>query len=121
MPVKLSAKLPQGNANGLSAISRQLVDNPHRFHALIVLVDCKGTTTDHDSGDVVPTARIRRAEVITPGDLSVAEKLMRRALETRSGETVLPMELEDEIIAAFQQVDPRTGEIYGPDSGNQQD
>lgn len=67
-------------------------------------------TTDQDTGDTLPTARIRRAEVVRRQDLKEAERLVRRALEERSGTTVLPMELEDEITAAFADIDPRTGE-----------
>lgn len=111
MAVKLSAKLPGGDADGLAPIARELINHPHRFHVLMVLVDCQNSHVDYDSGDVVPTARIRRAEVIDRADLPAAEKLMRRALERRSGDTVLPMELEDEIVLAFQRIDPRTGEL----------
>ena len=44
-------------------------------------------------------------------DLPTAEKLVRRALEGRLGGEVLPIELEDEITAAFRDIDPRTGEV----------
>ncbi len=53
---------------------------------------------------------IRRIEVIAPADLTVAQQLMRRSLEARTGRTVLPLDLEDDIRFAFGQVDPRTGE-----------
>lgn len=113
MTVKLSPKLPDGDANGLGPISRELIDHPHRYHVLIAIVDCKSMTTDLDSGDVVPTARVRRVEVVDPADLAKMEKFLRRALERRSGMTVLPLELEDEISIAFGHVDPRTGEVLG--------
>lgn len=108
--LKMSSKLPKGDANGLSGIVGDLVENPHKVHALLVLVDCSKVTTDQDTGDTLPTARIRRAEVVRRQDLKEAERLVRRALEERSGTTVLPMELEDEITAAFADIDPRTGE-----------
>lgn len=109
--IKISGKLPKGDADGLSHLAGALTENPHKVHVAIVLLDCKSVTTDQDSGDAIPTARIRRAEVVRREDLQQAERLVRRALEERSGSTVLPMELEDEITAAFADVDPRTGEV----------
>lgn len=115
MNVKLGP-LPKGDANGVSAITHALVEQPHRYHVLLCLVDCSKVTTDLDSGETVPLARIRRAEVVTAEDLKTAEQLIRRSLERRSGSTVLPLEIEDEISAAFAQVDPRTGEMHGEDA-----
>lgn len=108
--IKMSGKLPNGEADGLSQLAGALVENPHKVHVAVLLLDCKSVTTDQDTGDTVPTARVRRVEVVRREDLKQAEKLVRRALEERSGTTVLPMELEDEITAAFADVDPRTGE-----------
>lgn len=107
---KLSSKLPDGEANGLSALSRQLIDEPHRIHIVVALVDCKSITTDHDSGDIIPTARIRRIEPIA-GDREIIAKIMRRAMEERTGKTVLPFDLEEDMRAAFDGIDPNTGEI----------
>ena len=113
---KLSASLPKGDANGLPAIAADLVEQPHRFHVVMAVVDCKKVTTDHDTGEVEPTARIRRIEAILPADLKAAEQLMRRAMEHRSGRTVLPLGLEDELRFAFGRIDPRTGEKTGEDT-----
>jgi hypothetical protein len=112
---KLTSSLPGGDANGLIAIARQLIDSPHDVHVIVGLVDCKKITTDNDSGDVVPTARIRRIEVIDGDDKTLAAKMMRRALETRTGKTVLPFDLEEDLRAAFGNIDPDTGEILGGD------
>lgn len=110
---KIASALPGGDANGLTAIARDLIDNPHEIHVVVALVDCKRTTTDNDSGEVVPTARIRRVEVIGGQDKDLAAKMMRRALETRTGKTVLPFDLEEDLRAAFGGIDPDTGEILG--------
>lgn len=110
---KIASALPGGDANGLTAIARDLIDNPHAIHVVVALVDCKRTTTDNDSGEVVPTARIRRVEVIGGQDKDLAAKMMRRALETRTGKTVLPFDLEEDLRAAFGGIDPDTGEILG--------
>ena len=110
---KLAGSLPGGDANGLTAIARQLIDEPHEVHVVVALVDCKSTKTDNDSGEVVPTARIRRIEVIGENDRDLAAKMMRRALEERTGKTVLPFDLEEDLRAAFGRIDPDTGEILG--------
>lgn len=113
---KLSSALPGGDGNGLAAIARQLVDEPHELHVVIAIVDNKTTKTNHDSDEREPTARIRRIEVIGGDDKEVAQQMMRRALETRTGQTVLPLDLEDELRAAFGDIDPDTGEILSPPS-----
>lgn len=110
---KLASSLPGGDANGLVAIARQLIDTPHDVHVVIGLVDCKRITTDMDNGEIVPTARIRRIEVVNEQDRDLAAKMMRRALEERTGKTVLPFDLEEDLRAAFGRVDPDTGEILG--------
>ncbi len=109
----ISGALPKGDANGLGPAVRGLIDEPHRYHVVLGIIDCSKVTTNNDTGEVVPTARIRRIEVVLPGDLAVAEQLMRRALEGRAGRTVLPLDLEDDMRMAFRQIDPRTGEKHG--------
>jgi hypothetical protein len=108
---KLTPALPQGGRNGLDSIAEQLVHDPLATHVLIAVVDCKKITTDNDTGEVEPTARIRRVEVVAGEDLALAERVMRRALEKRTGGTVLPIDMEDEITHAFRNVDPKTGEV----------
>lgn len=106
MTVKLSSHLPQvGDANGLTHIADDLCAEPGRVHVGIVLIDTKSVSTDIDTGETTPTARVRRIEMVPAGDLKDAERLMRRALEQRSGATVLPLELEDEISSVFRQGD----------------
>ena len=108
---KLSSSLPSGDGNGLASIGRQLIDNPQQLHVAIALVDCKSKTIDTDSGEAIPTARVRRIEIVSASDIDVAQQIMRRALEERTGQTVLPLDLEDELRAAFGDIDPATGEI----------
>ena len=111
---KLASGLPKGDGNGLDALARNLIDSPHEIHVVVALVDCKKITTDNDDGTVEPTARIRRIEVISEGDKDLAAKMLRRALEKRTGKTVLPFDLEEDLRAAFGGIDPDTGEITGP-------
>lgn len=111
---KLSNSLPKGEANGLDAIARALVDEPHRVHVVIALVDCKKVTTDHDSGDIEPTARVRRIEAVLPLDHERAEMMLRRTLDRRLGKQVLPFDLEEDLKAAFNGIDTATGELHRP-------
>ncbi len=108
---KLSSSLPKGEPNGLNALARQLIDDPHEVHVVVALVDCKKLATDCDTGDVEPTARIRRIEAIDGDDKDLAAKMLRRALELRTGKAVLPFDLEEDLRSIF--VDPDTGEIQG--------
>lgn len=102
MSAKMAGKLPAGEANGLAAIASEMLDNPEKVHVVIALVDCSKITTDTDSGDVVPTARIRRIEAIKdPADGKRMRQLLRREWERRTGKTVLPFEMEEEMRSAF--------------------
>lgn len=112
---RLGGNLPRGDANGLDALARALIDTPDQVHVVVALVDCKKITTDTDTGDVEPTARIRRIEAITADDRRLASQMLRRALERRTGKTVLPYDLEEDMRAAFGNIDPSTGEILGDD------
>jgi hypothetical protein len=104
--VKLMGALPGGDNNGAAAIGADLIKEPHRMRPMIAIVDCRRVAIDSDSGERTATVRIRRIEALRPDDLGAAEKLMRRALESRTGATVLPLDLEDEIAAAFAEFDP---------------
>jgi len=113
---KLAGNLPKGEGNGLGALARKLIDSPHDVHVVIALVDCKKVTTDNDSGEIEPTVRIRRIEVVSDQDKRHANAMLRRSLETRTGKTVLPFDLEEDLRSAFGgRIDPDTGEIVdGP-------
>lgn len=110
---KLATQLPGGDANGLVTIARALIDRPAEVHVILALVDCKRTTIDNDTGAIEPTARIRRVEAITGDDLALAAKMLRRALEMRTGQTVLDFDLEEQLRAAFRDLDP--DELLGGD------
>lgn len=99
--VSLAGALPKGDATGLDPIISALIDDPRAMHVVLAIVDCKKITTNADTGEAVPTLRIRRIEAVLTDDKPLAERLMRRALENRSGRTMLPMTLEDELTAAF--------------------
>jgi hypothetical protein len=83
------------------------------MHLVLAIIDTKKITTDADSGEVKPTVRIRRIEVVAGAeDHRVATRLLRRALDTRTGREALPYDLDAELADAFpasvfdEQLDP---------------
>lgn len=112
---RLSSSLPKdADQNGLYAIARELLDDPLRRHVVLAVVDCSKITTDTSTGAREPTVRILRIEQVAPADIAEAERLVRRALEHRSGDTVLPIDIERDMEAWFgkgYELDPETGEL----------
>jgi|HubBroStandDraft_3_1064219.scaffolds.fasta_scaffold00339_18 hypothetical protein len=107
--VKTNAVLPKGEENGLADIAGALVAeglgrSPVKLRAVIAIVAPRRVNVDTKTGEELATVEIRRVEVLLPVDLGAAEKLLRRALESRSGQTTLELELEDEIRQAFDQM-----------------
>lgn len=93
--VKLSASLP-GNedTNGVDALVGELIDDPRALRFAVVWFDTKHVTLDTDSGDSVPTIRIRRFEPI--GLVGEVNPEIRAAVavahELRTGRTPLPFD-----------------------------
>lgn len=115
---KLSPNLPKGDANGLGALDGPLIRNPATIRVVIALVDCKQVVHDNDTGDDIPTARIRRVAAVIPEDYPQAEQLVRRAIESYTGQAVLPFDLEQELRSLGHDIDPDTGAILaGNDDG----
>jgi hypothetical protein len=116
--VRTNVILTKGEANGLAAVAAELVKDPNRLRAALIIYDAKRGTEDYDVHDTVITVRIRRVENLLPQDLDAAEVMIRRALEKRSGQAVLELELEDEIRRTFQEMaDPESPE--DPEEGGQ--
>jgi hypothetical protein len=84
---KLANQLPKSaDNNGLPGLNRQLVVEPEDQHVVIMVVDCKKTEHDVDSGFTEATARILRIEPITTaGDRNLAEQLLTAASDRRNG------------------------------------
>lgn len=116
--LSLSGALPAGDGNGLAKIAGDLVRNPRKVHVAVMLVDSPKTVINNDTGDAVPVVRIRRVEVVLRKDLAAAERLLRRAMEDRTGQTVMDMDLEDEISEAFKDIEAELGTDPKGDDGN---
>lgn len=111
--MKLSSTLPKGDRNGLEPRIPVLINDPEALHVAIVIVRTSKITQNIETGEHDPQVKILRIECVLPADATQAEKLMRRALEHRQGVTTLPIDLEDEITAAFSEaaIDRTTSEV----------
>lgn len=112
---KFSSALPAGDANGLTSLSNKLIRNPKGTHIIVGVIDVKSITTDIDSGDQVATVRFRRVEAIHEEDADHALRMLARGVERRTGATMLPIEIEDELQALTDSLDWTTGELLDPD------
>src|SRR3954465_2429628 len=100
--LSMSGKLPAGVTNGLAVLLPELLDEPTQVRAAIVLLDVNRITEDPGTGDRVPQVRIRSIEpIIGDTDAEEIRRMFRRAVERRTGQPELPLELEREIDAIF--------------------
>ena len=107
MTIKLDGKLPaEADRNGLEVLHRQLMEEPHKLHAVIMIIDRRSYEHSDDDGADIPKARVRAVEAVRGDDLRVARQLMDRARESRLGRVQLPFGLEDEVRSAFRDGDP---------------
>lgn len=115
--MKMSSALPKGERNGLEPLIPVFVNEPEALHVAIVIFRTAKITEDVDTGEREPQLRLLRVEPVLPQDASQAERMLRRALESRQGLTTLPIDMEDEITAAFEEaaIDRSTGELHGED------
>lgn len=91
--LKLSSKLPgDAEVNGLDSLAATFEDDPETLQVAIVYLDCAKVTIDTDTGEHVPTVRVRRAEPIgTVDQVPQAVRDHMAACESdRTGRTALP-------------------------------
>lgn len=111
--VKLSSKLPgDAEINGLDSRAGWLEDNPDELLVCIAYVDTQKLTIDTDTGEHVPTVRIRRIEPL--GTLPEVPTSVREALaaaeEKRTGRSALPFEIVEVGEHAYGDELPEDGE-----------
>jgi hypothetical protein len=91
--VTLSGRLPgDPDINGLDAIAADLVANPEQLRVVVAWIDVSKVTTSTDTGDRVPTVRVRRIEPVgTPESVPAAfSRAVLQAAERRTGMAPLP-------------------------------
>jgi len=82
---KIASALPKDH--GLT--NRILTNNPEATHLIVAIVDVKQLLTDVDTGDIEPTVRVLNVEIVNTADGADAQLMLKRALEKRTGKTVL--------------------------------
>lgn len=103
--MKLTAKLPAKDVNGLTAIEGDMVNRPDRCVTIVAIVDVHKLTTDMDTDDVEATVRIVAVEALTTDlDAQQARRLLDAARTRRTGGQMLPLNgMVDAVAdAAFQ-------------------
>lgn len=98
---KLSGSLPKGH--GLNPAIRRLSQGDPVV-GLVVLRRMK-RVEDYEKGETELVVKISEIEAIHTEDLYLARRLMERALEARTGQPVLPYDLEAALEGVFDGVD----------------
>lgn len=118
MGIRMTNGLPkESEENGLIDIARELLKEPLRRIPVVGVVDCSKITTDTTTGAREATVRVLRLEAVHPDDRLELERIIRRSLEWRRGDEVLPIDLERDLEAWFPEgttVDLETGELRVP-------
>lgn len=94
--VKLGAALPGDyETNGLDQQVDWLLDHPKDALLALVWLDVKEIKVDTDSGDHIPTVRVRRIEPLgAVGEVSdVVQQLAGEAFEKRTGRRPIPFDV----------------------------
>lgn len=104
-PVKLASALPKHEAlNGLAEVRRMAVKRPEttRITAVVVL-DVSKLERNMDTGEEVPTFRVRRIEpIVDPEYRTQVAGLAVKQHEFRTGSTTLPLDLDDDERVSFE-------------------
>jgi len=94
--VKLAAMLPGDfETNGIDQHVGRLLEHPDRLMVAVVWLDTKSVRIDTDSGDHIPTVRVRRIEPL--GDVDKVSpkirELVQAAVQERTGRTPIPFDV----------------------------
>jgi hypothetical protein len=96
--VRLSSKLPgDDDINGVDDTVEDLLAEPRTIRLGLVWYDVAKITSETDTGDDVPTIRLRRFEPLAtlkdvPPDLA---KVIAKVIEERTGTVALPINVYD--------------------------
>lgn len=94
--VKLGTGMPGDfEMNGVDALRDDLVDDPKTLRMAVVWFDVKEVKVDTDSGDHVPTIRVRRIEPLGNADdvTTTVKDEVGKAIEKRTGRTPVPFDI----------------------------
>jgi hypothetical protein len=99
--MQLSGALPKGDNDGITSMESRLIKKPKGHIVALVILDAKKVETDVETGEKTAKLKIRRIESILPEDVETAAQLIRRSFESRTGETTLPIDLENDLKSAL--------------------
>jgi hypothetical protein len=118
--VKLAGKLPEGDADGLTAIAGMLrrQGNGAIQYVVVGILAREDLTIKDYTGEIIPKVRFTRLEVITGEDVDGLIQLMRRANDKRVGRITLPLALEDDLAGVFKDW-PDDGEATAATGGDE--
>lgn len=110
--MKINGALPKGDADGISHVQPRVIQS-RKMVAAVVMLDPASIDEDVETGDKSVRMRVRRIEALLPEDVDAATRLLRRAFEQRTGQTTLPIEVEEDLDEALRGVrfDAATGEV----------
>lgn len=96
--VKLGSKLPGDfETNGIDSLVERLLDAPKDLMVSVIWTDVDKITKNVDTGDDVPTIRVRRIEPL--GEVSDVHAAIREAVEAaiekRTGRTPIPWDIAE--------------------------
>lgn len=104
--VALGGNLPLGDGNGFEAIAADMVANPSRMRVAVIIFDASYVKVKTDDKSSTAIIRIRRGEVVTDtAYAALLQRILMHEFEQRTGQTTLPMEMEEETNAAFAEFD----------------
>ena len=102
--VKLGSKMPGDfEVNGLDALADELVGDPQMLRAGFVVFDTGKIETNPDTGEQVPTVRVRRFEPLGAAD-EISQALREaytEAVEARTGRKALPLDVVEVVDAGI--------------------
>lgn len=91
--MKLSSGLPDGIDNGLTAIDRDVINDPEKDYLIVAVVTGHKLTTDVETGDVVPTVKIVQIEALTDAeDAALVQGVLSRTRSRRTGQLTINTE-----------------------------
>lgn len=93
--VKVGSKMPANKEmNGLDAQQQDLVEDPKELRCALVWYDTGKITVDPDTGEQVPTIRLRRFEPVAVETVkSAIWETLQQAIQKRTGQPAIPLDI----------------------------
>jgi hypothetical protein len=98
MSVKVRARLPKGDANGLAQWEKQLAEHPDKAIHVVCLIRAdtiEERPHDEDDPRIVKCVFLGIEAVDAKAEAAVVDKLLHSVYEARTGKATLPFEDDD--------------------------